>query len=245
MFSFLSKFINSKTNISIDKASNMLNEIYEQVPVISNLINLYLSADNKVKIDIPDNIYKFAFIASGSSYHAATIAAKYFRNFLHCDAQSYYASEFYLNEETPVDNKTLYVFISQSGETSDTNNCLNIISKQTDNTLSITNVPNSSLHKKAKYKILVHAGEEKSIASTKALTAQIFCLFLIALKLLENEEIPSLSIKEELLEIPNIIQSVFEQEKKIMNFAKKISNFENIAVLASGMFYPLAEEGAL
>lgn len=245
MFSFLSKFISSKSSTSSSKDTNMLNEIYEQVSIITNLINLYLSSSNSVKIDIPDNIYKFAFIASGSSYHSATIASKYFRTYLHCDAQSYYASEFYLNEETRVDNKTLYVFISQSGETRDTNNCLDIISKQTDNTLSITNAPNSSLDKKAKYKILVHAGEEKSIASTKALSAQIFCLFLIALKLLEKEKILSLSIHEELLEIPSIIQNVFEQEKKIKNFAKKISNYDNIAVLASGMFYPLGKEGAL
>lgn len=245
MFSFFSKLLNSKNKLSVSRDSNMLNEIYEQIDIINNLINIYLSSDNNVNINIPDNIYKFAFIASGSSYHAATIAARYFRNFLHCESQSYYASEFSLNEETQVDNKTLYVFISQSGETTDTNNCLNQVSKETDNTLAITNSENSSLHKKAKYKILVHAGEEKSIASTKALLAQIFCLFLIALKLLEKEEIPALSIKEELLEIPSIIETVFNQEDKIMNFSKRISNFDNIAVLASGMFYPLAKEGAL
>ena len=63
--------------------------------------------------------------------------------------------------------------------------------------------------------------------------------------MLEKEDIPALSIEEELIEIPNIIENIFKQKNKIMNFAKKISKYDNIAILASGMFYPLAKEGAL
>lgn len=223
----------------------MEKEIFEQPDTIRILIKKYFNKNGTININLPENIKKIALIASGSSYHSATIAANYLRDNVHCYAQSYYASEFSLLENVDVDNETLYIFISQSGETSDTNKSLDLIKVKTDKTLAITNTKNSTLYNNAKYKILLHAGIEKSIASTKAMCAQLFCLFLIAVKIMQQREIPANSLIDELYKIPSLIERTYSTHDKIKEFSKKLSQYENAAVLASGMFYPLAKEGAL
>lgn len=234
-----------KSLFSASKQTNMEKEIFEQPETISNLIKKYISKHGSINIELPDNIKKVALIASGSSYHSATIAANYLRDNVHCYAQSYYASEFSLLDNVDVDNQTLYIFISQSGETADTNKALDLVRVKTDKTLAITNSKNSTLDKNAKYKLLLHAGEEKSIASTKAMCAQIFCLFLIAVKIMQQREIPAALLLDELNRIPSLIGKVLKNKEQVKNFAKRLATYDNAAVLASGMFYPLAKEGAL
>lgn len=224
---------------------NMQKEIYEQSDVVNDLISKYIGKDGNINISLPEKIEKVALIASGSSYHSATIATNYLRNSVHCDAQSYYASEFCLNENADIDLNTLYIFISQSGETSDTNKSLDIVKVKSNKTLAITNAKNSTLYNNAKYKLLIHAGTEKSIASTKTMCAQIFCLYLIAVKIMQTKDMPANSLIEELYAIPKTIDKVFTIEDKIKVFSKKLIQYDNAAVLASGVFYPMAKEGAL
>ena len=243
MSNFISKFISNF--LSKNKQTNMEKEIFEQPDIIKKLLKKYLDKNGNINFDIPDNIKKVALIASGSSYHSATIAANYLRDNVHCYAQSYYASEFALLDNVDVDSQTLYVFISQSGETADTNRSLDIVRAKTDKTLAMTNTKDSTLYKNAKYKIFLHAGIEKSIASTKAMCAQIFCLFLIAVKIMQQREIPVSSLLEELYSIPSIVEKTYEHHIQIKAFSKKLVQYDNAAVLASGMFYPLAKEGAL
>ena len=239
LLNFLKKFFSKSSQ------TNMQKEIFEQPEIIGKLLKKYIQKNGVVNIDLPENIKKVALVASGSSYHSATIAANYLRDNVHCYAQSYYASEFSLIDNPDVDNQTLYIFISQSGETADTNHSLDLVRVKTDKTLAITNTKNSTLYNNAKYKILLHAGVEKSIASTKAMCAQIFCLFLIAVKIMQQREIPVNSLVDELFSVPNIIEKTFEHRAKISEFSKKLSQYDNAAVLASGMFYPLSKEGAL
>ena len=239
LLNFLKKFFSKSSQTNMEK------EIFEQPEIISKLLKKYIQKNGVVNIDLPENIKKVALVASGSSYHSATIAANYLRDNVHCYAQSYYASEFSLIDNPDVDNQTLYIFISQSGETADTNRSLDLVRVKTDKTLAITNTKNSTLYNNAKYKILLHAGVEKSIASTKAMCAQIFCLFLIAVKIMQQREIPVNSLVDELFSVPNIIEKTFEHRAKISEFSKKLSQYDNAAVLASGMFYPLSKEGAL
>ena len=239
LLNFLKKFFSKSSQTNMEK------EIFEQPEIISKLLKKYIQKNGVVNIDLPENIKKVALVASGSSYHSATIAANYLRDNVHCYAQSYYASEFSLIDNPDVDNQTLYIFISQSGETADTNHSLDLVRVKTDKTLAITNTKNSTLYNNAKYKILLHAGVEKSIASTKAMCAQIFCLFLIAVKIMQQREIPVNSLIDELSSVPNIIEKTFEHRAKISEFSKKLSQYDNAAVLASGMFYPLSKEGAL
>lgn len=239
MIEFLKKIFKIKKN------SYMETEIYEQPDVINNLIKKYINKDGTINLELPDNIKKTALIASGSSYHSASAAANYLRDKIHCYAQAYYASEFSQVENIDVDSDTLYIFISQSGETSDTNKSLENVRVKTDKTLAITNTKNSTLYNNAKYKILLNAGVEKSIASTKAVSAQLFCLFLVAGKIMQQREMPAVQLIEELKKIPQIIKNAFEFRKNIQDYAKTLANYENAAILASGMFYPLAKEGAL
>ena len=234
-----------KNLFTASKKTNMEKEIFEQPETVSKLIKKYISKNGTINIDLPDNIKKVFLVASGSSYHSATIAANYLRDNVHCYAQSYYASEFSLLDSVDVDNQTLYVFISQSGETADTNKSLDLVKARTDKILAITNTKNSTLYNNAKYKLLLHAGEEKSIASTKAMCAQIFCLFLIAVKIMQQREIPANKLLDELYAIPQKIENVLKNKEQVKSFAKRLSSYDNAAVLASGMFYPLAKEGAL
>ena len=227
------------------KKSSMEKEIFQQSDIIFELIRKYVKKDYSINIDIPENVLKIALIASGSSYHSATIAANFLREKVHCEAQSYYASEVALAESFDVDSSTLYIFISQSGETSDTNKSLDKIKTKTDKTLSVTNTKNSTLYNNTKYKILTYAGVEKSIASTKAMSAQLYCLFLISAKIMQQKELPVRSFVEELLCVPEYIKETFLKREEIKCYAKILSTYENAAILASGMFYPLAKEGAL
>ncbi len=238
----LKKFVNHFLSV---KKSNMEKEILQQSDVIFDLISRYVRKDYTINIELPENISKIALIASGSSYHSATIAANFLREKVHCEAQSYYASEVALAENFDVDSSTLYIFISQSGETSDTNKSLNKIKIKTDKTLSVTNTKNSSLYNDTKYKILTYAGTEKSIASTKAMSAQLYCLFLIAAKVMQQKELPSKSFVENLICVPEYINESLSKRDLIKHYSKILSDYDNIAILASGMFYPLAKEGAL
>lgn len=236
---------NLKNFFSHKKQSSMENEIFEQPVIVQNLINKHIKDCEIVDIDLPENINSIALIASGSSYHAATIAANYLRTTVHIKAQSYYASELSLQPTIDTDNETLYIFISQSGETFDTNNTLDKIAKKTNKTLSVTNAPNSTLYKNTTYKILVDAGVEKAIASTKAVMAQLVCLLLISLKIMQSKQIQSNEIIKDLKNTPSVIKHVFENRKNIKKFAKKMTKYNNAAILASGVFYPLAKESAL
>ncbi len=238
----LKKFI---SKLFSKKRTCMESEILEQPEIIFELIKKYVNNDYTINLSLPDSIDKIALIASGSSYHSATIAANFIRDNVHCPAQSYYASEISIINNFDVDNTTLYVFISQSGETSDTNKALEIIAKKTDKTLAVTNTKNSTLYNNSRYKMLTFAGKEKSIASTKAMCAQTFCLFIIAAKLLQLRFIPSREFVDNLLCVPDYISNAFNKRDEIKNYAQCLINYENAAVLASGMFYPLAKEAAL
>lgn len=225
--------------------TSMEAEIKEQPEIIFELIKKYINNDYTINLTLPENVKNVALIASGSSYHSAAIAANFIRDNVHCPAQSYYASEVSIIDNFDVDINTLYIFISQSGETSDTNKALSIISQKTDKTLAITNTKNSTLYNCAKYKMLTYAGKEKSIASTKAMCAQTFCLFVVAVKLLQLAFIPSRDFVDYLLSVPEYINDAFMKRDDIVKFSEILTNYDNAAILASGMFYPLAKEAAL
>ncbi len=227
------------------KKTKMEAEIYEQPDIIFELVKKYVNKDYSINIDIPDSIKRIALIASGSSYHSAAIAADFLRNKVHINTQSYYSSEVELAEGFYIEEETLYIFISQSGETSDTNNALQKVKQVTDKTLAITNVKNSKLWNNSKYKILTCAGNEEAVSSTKTMTAQLFCLFLLAVKIMKNKELPSMKYIDELLNVPEYIKNAISNRDIVKRYAKTLINYDNAAILASGLFYPLAKEGAL
>ncbi len=245
LFDFMQTLYWPMNNKSAKNKSNMELEIFEQTNIIKNLIEKYITKENYILINLPLIIKKVFLIASGSSYHCAYIAAEMLKESVNCDAEAIYASEFSINPHNQVDETTLYIFISQSGETSDTLQALKEIARKTDNILCVTNNKDSTLWQLSSYKVLTHAGKEKSIASTKAMSAQLFCLYLIVLKILYSKNIDITADLAQIHNLPTHISNVLDSAKNIKKIAKKLSEFDNISILGSKYFYALAKEGAL
>lgn len=223
----------------------MKKEILQQPEVLQNLINKYITSDDTITFSLPENIKKIKFIASGSSYHCAHMVAKLFREYANIKTHCEYSSEFFISKNLFVSPNTLYIFISQSGETYDTVEALKKVKDLGGKTMCVTNCINSTLWNLCDYKILSEAGEEKSIASTKALIAQIFCLYLIMLEYLATKDH---NIKNELMEIktlPLFVEKFLDSSGYIKNIAKKLAKCKNIIILGSKYYYSAAKEGAL
>lgn len=226
-------------------SSNMEREIYEQPEILGNLINKYITPDNYILINIPLSIKRIILIASGSSYHCAYMTAELLKDIADCDAECVYSSEFFLNTKIGVDRDTLFVFVSQSGETSDTLEALKLISKKTDKTLCVTNNQDSTIWELSNYKVLTYAGIEQSIASTKAMSAQMLCLYLLVLKLMAAKNIDITTELNYIKNLPAFVSGTLDKTPRLKTIARRLSKFRNIYVLGSRTFYALAKEGAL
>ena len=225
--------------------THMLNEILEQPEVTRKILKKYIDGEN-ILIDLPENITRLRIIASGSSYNAASIITYFFKVNTNLDVNCDYSSEFILKPYFRYDKNTLYIFLSQSGETSDTVNALRKVKIRGIPSLVITNKKDSTLWREADYKLEVFAGEEKSIAATKSFSAQTLCLYLIMLKYIEvhNSE-ALLSRLEEIKSLPDTMQHFLESRELIQPIAKILSGFDNISILGNRVYYPIAKEAAL
>ena len=163
--------------------SIMQKEIFEQPGVVKYLLEKYTDEKDSINIELPSKIDNIVIVASGSSYNCAAIAAPLFIEYADIPCEYEYSSEFILQKKHFITPDSLYIFVSQSGETSDTLNALSAIKAEGVKTMCITNAKNSTMWNLCDYRILSDAGEEKSIASTKALTAQILCSILVLLKI--------------------------------------------------------------
>ncbi len=225
--------------------SMMQKEIFEQPDVVKKLTEMYVTKDNKIAIDIPNDIENIVISASGSSYNCAAVAAPLFKEMAGVQCEYEYSSEFIMQKRHFVTPKTLFIFVSQSGETSDTLKALNIIKGLGGKTMCITNVKDSTLWKECDYKLQSDAGVEKSIASTKALTAQMLCMFFIILKIqdFKNEDI-SVDLRS-ISKLPGYLQRIIDDIDHIHEVSQTISEYQNIAILGNKNYYPIAKEGAL
>lgn len=229
--------------------TNMEKEIIEQTSIIPYILSKYIdSSSNEIKIDLPNNITKIVIVASGSSYHCARFAVDLVEKISQIETRAIYSSEFLLKNIIPHDENTLYIFITQSGETSDTLKAIERV-KQTSSlpTLCITNNNNSKIWSMCDYKVFCHAGKENGIAATKSFTAQMLCLILISLKLVENVHSSehTQNYKESLNKLPQIITSALLERDKIKKLTKRIAKDDITVITADGISYSLAKEGAL
>lgn len=223
--------------------STMESEIHEQPNVLNQLANTFIDG-NTITIPTDKNIKKVKLVASGSSYHCALMGVYLFNKYTDLDATCYYSGEYMLEEKCNASDDTLYVFISQSGETFDTMECLNHVKETKAKTICITNCENSRLYKMCDYKILSTAGEELSIASTKALSAQIFCLILLALSYCKDSNLVKSEL-EALKTLPSAIDKLFEQKPAITEIAKTLSKSKSVVLIGNQEGYALSKEGAL
>lgn len=225
--------------------SSMETEIFEQANVLENLLDTHINDNNYILFDVPSDIQKIVFVASGSSYHCARYSADLFGNVAQIEARAIYSSEFLLKSAVPHDKDILYVFITQSGETSDTNSALKKAKEFGMQTLCITNKIGSTIWEAADYKINCCAGEEKSIAATKSLTAQMLCCTLLVLKYASFKGIDITRYIDELKTLPKKLEDTYSFHKSIKQVAKFFSKYKNIVVTADGISYALAKEASL
>ena len=204
--------------------SIMKKEIFEEPGVVKHLLDSYVTDENKISIDLPEKIDNIVIVASGSSYNCAAIAAPLFIEYVQIPCEYEYSSEFILQKKHFITPDSLYIFVSQS---------------------CITNSKDSTMWKLCDYKILSDAGEEKSIASTKALTAQIFCSILVMLKLVSQNGVDISGYLNTMRRLPAYLERIKIDAQKIEQAARLTADFQNISILGNKNYYPIAKEGAL
>ncbi len=229
--------------------TNMEQEIIEQKKIVPYILMKYINPKTgEIKINLPQNVRKIILVASGSSYHCARFAVDLLEKFSGIESRAIYSSEFLLKSVIPKDENTLYIFITQSGETSDTIKCVEKV-KQNSNleTLCITNNEQSTIWQLCDYKVACFAGKENGIAATKSFTSQMLCLILISLKLVENVHgvESTKNYKESLIHLPIIIEKALAKRAEITKLARKLAKEKNIIIAADGISYSLAKEAAL
>ncbi len=251
----------SKIDISSQATSKgeykhfMEKEIYEQPEAILNTIDGRVGGD-----DILENIFglgssemfervkRIQIVACGTSLHAGRVAANWFSSISELPTQIDYASE-YRYRNPHVDEDSLLVTVSQSGETADTLAALRY-AKEKDylSSLCICNVPTSSLARESDYSIFTNAGPEIGVASTKAFTTQLTALMLLALSLAKSrKKNPKLRTRvvTALRSLPDTIEETLKLKETIIKLAPEVASKDNALFLGRGIFYPIAKEGAL
>ena len=220
-------------------------EIYEQSEISQKILDAYLDSTGNINIDVPTDINRIILVASGSSYHCARYAAELFSSISKIEASAIYSSEFLLEDTIAHSDNILYIFITQSGETTDTNSALEKAKEHGVKTLCITNKENSTIWNASDYKVACLAGEEKSIAATKSFVSQLLCSTLLALKFAQIQGIDTYDYTLDLNMIPSFISKSFELQPKIKQLARFLSKYKNVVMTADGQSYALATEASL
>ena len=234
----------------------MLKEIYEQPRTLADSMrgrvnidqnNIALSGfiDNKERFL---NAKRIIITACGTSWHAGLIAMYAMEEFAQVPVEVEYSSEFRYRK--PVINKDdVVIAISQSGETADTLAAIQLAKAKGAFIFSICNVVGASIPRVSDSGCYTHVGPEIGVASTKAFTAQVTALTMLALCIGRAkgtmDEGQYLRVVHELAQIPDKIAKVLEQDKQIADFAKTFTYAQNFIYLGRGYNYPVAMEGAL
>ena len=253
----ISTLSDDETNLE-GYAHYMKKEIHEQTRAITETLEGRLGADSVLELpfgenarEIFDKVKELKIIACGTSYNAACVARYWFEEFgIKCDVEI--ASEYRYRKHV-VNDGTLFVTISQSGETLDTMAALEMAKTLGyTNTLCICNVPESSLVRASDLTIFTHAGREIGVASTKAFTTQLVTLLLLAICLRRrrigdgrNIDAMETEIVQELRSLPQQIENALTLEEDIIAMSKHFANKHHTLFLGRGAHYPIAIEGAL
>jgi glucosamine--fructose-6-phosphate aminotransferase (isomerizing) len=247
---------NNLTDDEVSKGSYshfMEKEIHEQPRAVGDTIKQFIDYDNQViKIENLNlalgDIKKVYLIACGTAYYSCLLAKYYFEQYAAISVECDMASEFRYRDPL-IDNKTLCIFVSQSGETADTLAALKYAKEKKSTTLSIVNVKNSSIDRESKYSLYTKAGPEIGVASTKAFTSQVAALLSLTIHLgTENRSISfdqNKKFSKDLLEAPKFIEEAIKRSYKLKDLASVMANSKGAMYLGRGTSFPLALEGAL
>ena len=233
----------------------MLKEIYEQPSAIRETIGAKLNLDSTCEFDelkftkeYLSSLNKIYIVACGTAMHAGLSGKNAIEKLCRIPVEVDIASEFRYRDPI-IDEKTLCIFISQSGETADTIAALKLSKEKGAKTLAITNVIGSSITREANYSIYTHAGPEIAVASTKAYTSQVVLINILAiyfaeiLKTQTSEFINAL--KKDILELPKKIEETLKTNEQIKKFAKQIYQEKDVFFLGRGIDETVAKEGSL
>ena len=231
----------------------MVKEIEEQPVTLKTGIKEYLDNINN---DI--NIYNFPWkineinsitlIGCGTAYHSCLMAKYWFEELTNLDVNIDIASEFRYRKNR-FKNDTLYVFVSQSGETADTYAALDLCNKNDMKTCAVVNVIESSIARDSNFVLPIHCGPEIGVASTKAFLGQILVLYILSLKLSSlRKEIVVKDYQEkikDLKELPKLIEKTLLIDNEIQAISSTFNDAKGSMFLGRGFSYPIALEGAL
>ncbi|MFD2630444.1 glutamine--fructose-6-phosphate transaminase (isomerizing) [Oceanobacillus kapialis] len=229
----------------------MLKEIDEQPFVMRRIIKEYQTDDTKLKLDADvrqamkacDRIY---IIAAGTSYHAGLVGKEFIEKLANIPVEVHIASEFSYNMPL-LSEKPLFIFISQSGETADSRAVLVRIKEMGHPALTITNVPGSTLSREADYTLNLYAGPEIAVASTKAYTAQIAVLAILAVDTAQAKGLElDFDPMQELAIVANAMEVLTDQKEAIEELVRdNLGTTRNAFFIGRSTDYHVCQEGAL
>ena len=231
----------------------MAKEIEEQPQTLKTGIKEYIdSMNNDINIyNFPwkiDEIKSIMLIGCGTAYHSCLMAKYWFEELTGLDVNIDIASEFRYRKNR-FKNDTLYIFVSQSGETADTYAALDLCNKNKMKTCAVVNVIESSIARESNFVLPIHCGPEIGVASTKAFLGQILVLYILSLKLssirkeIENEDYQE-KIKD-LKNLPKLIEETLLIDNDVQAVASTFNEAKGSMFLGRGFSYPIALEGAL
>jgi len=231
----------------------MLKEIFEQPNIIRRIFK-WRADFNKNFLNAEafhgmhdEHFKKIVFIGCGTSYNAWSLGVYWMENIAGIDASCEIASE-YEYRNIQVHDDTLYVFISQSWETADSIEVLKLIQQKGGHTFGIVNVVGSTISRLTDYGLFTRAGAEIWVASTKAFTAQITCILLLALYLGQKRGLSKAKydkIMIELSKVPVMLEDVLSDTANIRKIAESISEYKNFFYLGRQYQLPVARESSL
>lgn len=229
----------------------MLKEIDEQPAVIRKIIQAYQNEQGELEIDPAilkalqdaDRLY---IIAAGTSYHGGLIGKEYFEKIAGIPVEVHISSEFGYNMPL-LSEKPIFMFLTQSGETADSRQVLVKIKKLGYPTITMTNVPGSTLSREADHTLLLHAGPEIAVASTKAYVAQVAVLMVTASvyalaqgKTLDYDAVKELGI------VANAVQAIVDSKEEMEEIAKEfLATTRNAFFIGRNVDFYVSQEGAL
>ena len=214
----------------------MLKEIHEQSKAVKNTIR-EASEIKKIVQSFP-KFNRICFVACGTSYHASLTGKYLFENLVGIPTDVTLASEFEYSAET-LDENTLVIVITQSGETADTLKALRLVNHKA-KTLAIVNVVGSTVTREAEYVVFTRAGPEIGVAATKTYISQLTSIYLLAICMSGRME-----LLEKLESIPDHMESILKNEDFIKKIACKYKDARDFFFIGRGFSYPTALEGAL
>ncbi len=231
----------------------MAKEIEEQPQTLKTGIKEYVdSMNNDINIyNFPwkiDEIKSIMLIGCGTAYHSCLMAKYWFEELTTLDVNIDIASEFRYRKNR-FKKDTLYVFVSQSGETADTYAALDLCNKNNMKTCAVVNVIESSIARDSNFVLPIHCGPEIGVASTKAFLGQILILYILSLKLsslrneIDNKDYQG-KIKD-LKNLPNLIEETLLIDNDVQSIALTFNEAKGSMFLGRGYSYPIALEGAL